>query len=168
MDDTPHESRQKLREMIDDMRFAMFTTAGPGGALHSRPMTVQKDPQAPRDATHLWFFMSRDSEPVTELTRSPMANVSLSDTDKDTYVSISGRAQIIEDMAIKVRLWSKMNEAWFPRGVEDPDLALVRVEIEEAEYWNVAESKLMQIFKIAKAALSNGRPDLGEHVTVAP
>lgn len=169
MTDNHQQAQQKLNEMIKDIRFAMFTTVGPQGALHSRPMTVQNDPDGSQEAaTHLWFFMSRTSEAVTELSSSPSVSVTFADTGEDTYVSVSGHAHLVEDMAMKERLWSKINEAWFPQGVSDPDLALARVDIEQAEFWNVKESKLVQMFKIAKAAFSDESPSLGTHGKLAP
>ena len=76
----------------------------------------------------------------------------------DAYVSVSGRASVVEDDARKKRMWSKFAQAWFPGGPEDPDLALIRVQIEEAEYWNVRESKVTQLFKIARATVTGQPP----------
>ena len=57
-----------------------------------------------------------------------------------------------------------MTEAWFPKGVDDPDLALVQVRITHADYWDVKTNKLMQLFKMAKAAVTGNPPDdMGEH-----
>ncbi|KAA0910391.1 pyridoxamine 5'-phosphate oxidase family protein [Pusillimonas sp. ANT_WB101] len=172
MTNNQQPAHQQLNELISDIRFAMFTTVNSQGVLTSRPMTVQKDPDDEKEnaqaATHLWFFMSRTSETVAEFSLSPSVNVSFADTGDDIYVSVSGHARLVEDMALKQRLWSKMNEAWFPQGVTDPDLALVRVEIEQAEFWNVKESKLVQLFKIAKAAFSDEPPTLGTHGRLTP
>lgn len=169
---TVHEqqSRQQLRELIKDIRFAMLVTRGKGGVLHARPMTTQSSPADDEQETgQLWFFMSRSSEAAQELISDPQVNVSYTDTGKDAYVSVSGRARIVEDMAMKRQLWSKMNEAWFTNGVDDPDLVLVRVDMSEAEYWNVTDSKLVQVAKIARAAaIGDEPPNLGEHVKLRP
>lgn len=163
-----HESLQELKSLIKDIRFAMFTTVGAQGELHSRPMTLQKDPDDDQEVgRHLWFFMSRTSEAVMELSRSSSVNVAFADTGEDTYVSVSGHARVVEDLALKERLWSKMNEAWFPQGATDPDLALVRVEIEQAEFWDVKESKPVQMFKMAKAAFTDEPPSMGSHGTLS-
>lgn len=172
MTNNQQPAQQKLNELVSDIRFAMFTTVNSQGVLTSRPMTVQKDPEDAKESaqatSHLWFFMSRTSETVSEFSSSPSVNVSFADTGDDTYVSVSGHARLVDDLVVKQRLWSKMNEAWFPQGVNDPDLALVRVEVEQAEFWNVKESKLVQIFKIAKAALSDESPTLGTHGKLTP
>ena len=159
---------QTLRDLIEGIRFAMFITRGPDGMLRARPMTTQNaDADNPDAGERLWFFMSRSSDLVSELSAEPAVNVSYADPNKDAYVSVSGSARIVDDLTIKQRLWSKMTESWFPKGLEDPDLALVCVEVDEAEYWNVKESKLVQVAKMVKAAMTGKRPtDMGEHAQV--
>ncbi|MEO6825102.1 MAG: pyridoxamine 5'-phosphate oxidase family protein [Nitrosospira sp.] len=162
-------SPRELGNLIEDIRFAMFTTRSSDGALHSRPMTTQKaDTDDPFAHERLWFFMSRASKTVIELTADPRVNLAYVDTSKDIYISVYGSGRLVEDPEIKKALWSKMNEAWFPRGPEDPDLALVGVEVKDAEYWNVTDSKLVQVAKMAKAALTGERPAMGEHGHIKP
>jgi general stress protein 26 len=54
-------------------------------------------------------------------------------------------------------------QAWFPGGVGDPDLALIAVTINHAEYWDVKTNKATKIYEMAKAAMTGTRPDIGEH-----
>jgi general stress protein 26 len=162
---TPTEARTTLWALIKDIRFAMFTTRHGNGHLHSRPMTTQNSNLD--DDSNLWFFMSRGSEPVADLAHEPIVNVVYADPGKDSYVSVSGTAKVVEDLAKKQQLWSKMAEAWFPGGATDPDLALVCVTITHANYWDVKDSKIVQLFKLAKAAVTGKPPtDLGEHAEV--
>lgn len=157
------EARQRLWEMIRDIRFAMFTARHPSnGHLHSRPMTTQN--RALDEDVSLWFFMSRQREPVADLLHEPQVNVIYADPGSDSYVSISGTAAVMNDLEKKQQLWSKMAEAWFPQGATDPDLALVEVRITHADYWDVKESKIVQLFKMAKAVVTGEPPKLGEHV----
>jgi general stress protein 26 len=156
------EARSTLWDLIKDIRFAMFTTRHDNGHLHSRPMTTQNSKLD--EDQNLWFFMSKKGDPVADFEAEPNVNVSYADTGADSYVSVSGMAAIVDDLAKKQQLWSKMAEAWFPGGVNDPDLALVRVRITHANYWDVKESKVVQLYKMAKAAITGQPPtDLGEH-----
>lgn len=166
---TPAESeterRAHLWEMIRDIRFAMLTTHHSNGHLHSRPVTTQNSELDETD--NLWFFMSRSGEPVADIAADPTVNVAYADPGDDSYISVSGTAAVVEDMAKKKQLWSKMAEAWFPGGVDDPDLALVRVKITHANYWDVQDSKLVQLYKMAKATVTGEQPtNLGEHAVV--
>lgn len=155
------ESKEVLWDLIKDIKFAMFTTRHDNGHLHSRPMTTQNS-HLDDDGT-LWFFMSQRGEPVAELRADPSVNVVYADPGKDSYVSVSGTAKVSNDEAKKHQLWSKLAEAWFPGGVNDPDLALVAVRISHANYWDVKESKIVQLFEMAKAAVTGKPPKLGEH-----
>lgn len=158
-DDT--DDRAKLWSLIRDIRFAMFTTRHANGHLHSRPMTTQN--RRIDEDESLWFFMSRSGDPLHELQAQPQVNVAYADPDKDTYVSVSGLAEVVDEPDVRTSLWSKMNEAYFPDGPDDPDLALVCVQITHADYWDVKSNKLVQMLKMAKAAATGHRPrDLGE------
>jgi len=161
MTDTTQQ-RALLWKMIKSIKFAMFTTRHGNGHLHSRPMTTQNKSLDADES--LWFFMSKKSDPVDDLKKDPVVNLVYADTSEDTYVSVSGTAAMIEDQAKKDQLWSKMAEAWFPGGSTDPDLALIQVQIVHANYWDVKESKVVQLYEMAKAAVTGKPPtELGEH-----
>jgi len=156
------ESHAHLWKLIKGTRFAMFTTRSASGHLHSRPMTTQNASVDADDS--LWFFMSRRGDPVADLVAEPVVNVAYANPDDDCYVSVCGVAAVIENHAKKRQLWTKMAQAWFPGGVDDPDLALVQVRIHEAHYWNVKSSKVMQLVHMAKAVITGEQPKgLGEH-----
>jgi len=157
---TESNAHEQLWDLIKDIKFSMFTTRDAHGHLHSRPMTTQNKKLDEDD--RLWFFMSRKDTPVAELATHSSVNVSYADPDKDRYVSVSGTARLADDPVKTRELWSAMAGAWFPGGVDDPDLALVEVKIANAHFWDVKESKLTQLYTIAKAALTGQPPALGE------
>ena len=162
--DTTHafDDRAHLWSLIKGIRFGMFTTRHTNGHMHSRPMTTQNS-KLDEDES-LWFFMSRKGDPVADLAAEPLVNVAFANTDDDCYVSVCGVAAVIDNPAKKKQLWTKMAQAWFPGGVDDPDLALVQVRIHEAHYWNVKASKVMQLIHMAKAVVTGEPPKgLGEH-----
>lgn len=153
--------REHLWKLVKDIKFAMFTTRHGNGHLHSRPMTTQN--KSIDNDESLWFFMSKKNDSVDDLKAEPMVNLAYADPSSDTYVSVSGTAAAVDDQAKAKQLWSKMAEAWFPGGPTDPDLALVQVTIVHAGYWDVKESKIVQIYKMTKAAMTGNPPDMGEH-----
>lgn len=147
---------------IKDIRFAMLTTADEDGSLVARPMTtVQKE-----FSGTLWFFTSLSSPPAKAVAARGAVGVHYGEPKSDVYVSLSGDARLEHDRARMEALWSPMVKAWFPKGIDDPDLGMIRVDIHRAEYWDVEESKPVQLFKMAKAALTGVTPKLGEHRTV--
>ncbi len=162
---SPEQARKQLWDLIEGIRFAMFTTRHSNGHLHSRPMTTQNAEIG--DDASLWFFMSKSGEPVADLKADPTVNLVYADAGEDTYVSISATAAVVENAQKTLELWSKLAEAWFPGGVTDPDLALVQVKITHANYWDMDQSKPVQLFHIAKA-LVMGKPPahLGDHAEI--
>jgi general stress protein 26 len=157
----PAQARSKLWELIKDIQFAMLTTRHANGHLHSRPMTTQNRPIDEDDA--LWFFMARSQEPLHDLQQDEQVNLAYAKPDDQTYVSVSGVAQEVDDPQRKRALWSKMNEAWFPQGPDDPDVALVRVTITHADYWDAKSAKLVRLYEMAKSAVTGQPPrDLGD------
>ena len=152
----------KLWAMIKDIRFGMFTARHGNGQLRSRPMMTLNG-NRDRGAV-LWFFMSRSGDPVADLQAASDVNVAYADPGNDTYVSVAGKAGVVEDVGRKRELWSALAQAWFPGGPEDPDLALVAVAVADAEYWDMKTNKAEQLFKIARAAVTGAPPtDLVEH-----
>jgi len=155
-------ARELLWDLIKDTRFAMFTTRHRNGHLHSRPMTTQNGRVDEDDS--LWFFMSKSGDPFADILADPTVNVAYANPAQDHYVSVSGTALVVDDPTRKKELWNKLAGAWFPGGVTDPDLGLVQVRITHASYWDVKESKLVQLYAMAKAAITGKPPtDVGRH-----
>lgn len=162
-DKTPAENRQKVGEMIKDITFAMLTTAGRDGTLRSRPMTVQE-----REFDgDLWFFVGASSPQVAEMREDDHVNLSFADGGKNAYVSVSGTAAIVRDRQKMEELWSPVLKAWFPDGLDDPNLALLKVSTTQAEYWDAPNGKVTQLVGFAKALLTGEQAKIGESAKVA-
>lgn len=128
---TPTEIRQ-LTELIKGISTAMLTTVCSDGTLRSRPMATQ---DAESDGT-LWFFTRADVPKTGEVREQGQVNVCYSDAERQRYVSISGRAVLVLNRQMIEQLWNTTYEAWFPLGLNDPQIALLRVDPEQAEYWD--------------------------------
>lgn len=153
---------QTLWTLIKDIKFGMLTHRHSNGELHSHPLTTQN--KSSDEGSQLYFFISHKSEMAQSLAQDGDVNVSYADPSADSYVSVSGRAAIVEDQAKKEALFTPMTKAWFPAGATDPNLALLKIDIGHAEYWDVKESKMLQLAKIAKAAITGDTPkNLAEH-----
>jgi len=148
---------------IKHVKFGMFTTLDDHYKLSSRPLTQQQID----DNGQMWFFVSNQAEFTKDLADHPSVNVSFADTGDGLYVSVAGQAELLHDRQRAAELWSPLLKAWFPAGLDDPHLALIKVQIQSAEYWDAGSSKMKQFFEIAKAAITGDAPrDLGEHGAV--
>ncbi len=136
----------KLKELIKGIEFAMLTTIRPDGGLHSCAMaTAEID-----DDGVVWFFSGNDSQKVEAIKSDPRVNLSYSDASGQRYVSISGNAEPVRDDAKAQELWSPLYETWFPKGVGDPNVILLKVHIRGAEYWDGAVGCMVRLSGFAK------------------
>ena len=148
----------KIWEMIKDTQFAMLTSDD-DGVLRSRPMVAS---QTDFDGV-LWFFTRASSHKVAEVQGDPRVNVSYADPSKQNYVSLSGTTRLVRDQAAIDAHWSESARTWFPKGKTDPDIALLRVEVQQAEYWDAPNSKMLHAYGYVKAVLTGASPDPGGH-----
>lgn len=164
-DSNDNNTHQKLWELIKDTRFGMLTHRHHDGLLHSHPLTTQN--KSVDEQATLYFFVPADGDIARHVAEDGVVNVSYANTSSDSYVSVAGRASMLDDLAMKQELFNPMAKAWFPNGPTDPNTGLLAVHIEEAEYWDVDDSKMVQLLKMAKAALTGDVPkNLGEHKKV--
>lgn len=150
-DDTVEQAKreglEKLRTMIDDIEIASLVTLEADGELRSRPMATQK-----LDENHeLWFFTTDYSAKVDSVMLHPQVCVVYAEPSRNRYVSVSGKAELVRDRTRIQELWRPSLLAWFPRGVDDPDIALIRIEMVSAQYWDSPASKLVQLFGALRA-----------------
>lgn len=155
------EERAKVRELIDDIRIGMITNVdGPAGRLVSRPMAVQ---EVEDDGT-LWFFTSETADKAQQIGSHPLVNVAFA--SRGSWVSLAGRAEIVEDRAKIHDLWNSAAEAWFPDGPDSPDVGLLRVDPDSAEYWDSPGGRITSVIAYAKAKVTGSRPDVGDSEVV--
>jgi general stress protein 26 len=156
---TRTDSVKKLGELIKDHKFGMLTTVHEDGSLRSRPMATQ---QIEFDGD-LWFFTGRSTTKVQELQTHQQVNVAYANPDDNSYVSVSGTASIVKDKEKARQLWNPVYKAWFPEGLEDPDLCLLKVEVQGAEYWDSPNSKVVQLAGFVKAMVTGQRFHPGDN-----
>lgn len=159
MEDKREQAIEKLNRLIEEIDFAMLTTIDTDGVLRSRPMSTQK---AEFDGD-LWFFTSDKTHKTEEIERDNRVNLSYANPDDNAYVSVSGTAKIVKDRAKMEELWNPVLKAWFPDGLDDPTICLLKVTAEQAEYWDSPSSTLVQIVGFVKAVATGKRADGGEN-----
>ena len=152
------DQAQKLWQLIKATKFAMLTTED-GDELRSRPMAVS---QSAFDGT-LWFFTRASAHKVDEVQAEQRVGVSFADPDRQNYVSVSGRASLVRDRDAIDGHWQEAMRTWFPKGKEDPDIALLKVEVTQAEYWDAPNSTMLHAYGYVKARLTGESPKPGGH-----
>jgi len=151
---------QRLRDMVKDIDFCMLTTTDENGDLHSRPMSANGEIDPDGD---LWFFTGVSSHKVTEIKKSPRVNVSFADPKNQKYVSLTGTAELVRDRKKIEELWKPEFKMWFPEGKDDPEIALLRINLEKAEYWDSPSSTVAYALSFVSSLVTGKQPEFGEN-----
>jgi general stress protein 26 len=151
-----------LAEMIQDVHVVMLTTVLADGSLRSRPM-VRAGAEFHGD---LWFFTDMGAAKVDDVTGNPHVNVSYANPVERRYISISGEAKIVNDRKNIDLLWNEGFRQWLPRGTEDPQLCLLRVNVQYAEYWDPPRGVMSHVSGFMQGMLTGGRFPADVHETI--
>jgi general stress protein 26 len=158
------EGLKKLKDLVDEIKICMFATVKEDYSLYSRPMqSIQVD-----DEGNIWFFTNEFSEKVEDISKEKTVYLMYSHPGKNSYLHIKGKASVVNDKEKMKELWSPIVKAWFPKGLEDPALSLLKVDTAEASYWDGASSKFVVFFNILKAIAKGEKPDEGEMGDIKP
>ncbi len=149
---------RKLNELVKDVKVCMFATINPDHTLFSRPMqTIKIDEEG-----NIWFFTNDSSGKVDDVSKENTVYLMYSHPDQNTYVHVKGNASVVNDQQKIEELWSPLVKAWFPGGVTDPALCLLKVETQEASYWDGTSNKFVVFFNMLKAIAKGETPDNGQ------
>ena len=152
------QALKKLAELVEEVKVCMFATIAPDYTLYSRPMqTIQVDEQG-----NLWFFTNEFSGKVDDVSKDDTVYLMYSHPGQNTYLHVKGKCSVINDKEKIKELWSPVVKAWFPKGLEDPALALLKVDTSEASYWDGSSSKFIVFYNIVKAIAKGEDPNEGE------
>ena len=130
--------KHDLWKRMSDSPFLMIGLTASGE--HSEPLTAQLDKD---QVDTLWFFIGKDNR----LAKGGKAMAQFVSKGHDFFACLSGNVRTQTEPAMIEKLWSRQVEAWFPGGKADPDLALLRFDIDSAELWET-DMSLMGKFKM--------------------
>lgn len=153
------ESLKYLQDEIKEVRTAMLTTYNASKGFSSRPMgTADVDNDG-----NIWFFTNEHSEKASEISVENTISLTYSDPKNHTYLSIIGEAELVDDKSKMKALWNPFIQAFFPEGIDDPKLTLLKITPTDAEYWDSSSSSMVVLFNMLKAVVTGRRYDEGNH-----
>lgn len=156
---TDAEASRTLHELIMGIRIAMLTSEGTDGELYARPMYVQQV-EAGGD---LWFATSQSSSLALQLRDEGRVLATFS--SDGGYVVVRGTGHISRDPDKVRELWNPGMQAWFPDGPDDPEITLIRVQAERADYWD-APAAPVRWLQLIKSLATGTPPEVGDRVAV--
>ena len=140
----------KIEKIIKEVRTCMMATMNDSGEMRARPMaTADYDEHG-----NVWFFTDNDSAKVDELSNQQPNLITYSKTSDNTYLSMTGKIEVVKDLAKQKEKFSVFAKAWYPDGPESEDLILLKFVPQKAEYWDSPDSTIVQMWRIGKAVVT--------------
>ena len=154
---TGHEGVEKLKELAESADMCMFATSLSNDPVPARPMSTRKVD----DDGAIWFFSRSTSTKNAEIKRDKRVQLFYSNPSSAEFLNVSGTATIIIDPVKAKELWSAWAKTWFPDGVDDPELTLIKVEPVDVQYWDTKHNKMVSLLKIVAGAITGKEMDDG-------
>ena len=153
------DTEAKFMDMLEHFDTAMLVTHNASGGLDGRPMAI-----AELDSDGgLWFVASNDSGKMVDIAKDSDVAVTLQASKK--FLTLSGKAAIVNKRDKISELWKKEWQAWFPKGKDDPAIRLIHVVPSRGEYWdNSGFQGLKYRFEAGKAYLQGEKASTGEDI----
>jgi general stress protein 26 len=134
----PDMKLEDISEKMRDIDFAILSTRSEGGAIAGRPMSNNREVEFDGDS---YFFTCDDARSVADIRRDPNVGLGYQSKSgmlgmKPFFLTLEGRATLIQDKAKFADHWTKDLDAWFKEGIDTPGLTLIRVEAERLHYWD--------------------------------
>jgi len=152
------DAKDKIKELAEDIDFAMFSTNIKNQAFHVIPMSTKKVDQN----GHIWFLSGRDSDHNKNILKDNAVQIMYSKPSDMSFMVLRGSASITTDMSILRELYGSSDDNWF-KGIDDPNLTAIQVKPSQAHYWEPKHNKLVTLFKMGVGAITGDQPDIGEH-----
>jgi general stress protein 26 len=150
---------EKLKELLEGTKICMMSTFNQQKGIHTRPMAYQDI----EDDGTIYFFTNEYSSKIEEISENNEINISFANTDKNNYVVLKADAKLSKDRAKMEELFNPMVKIWFPEGLDDPNISLIKADVKSAEYWDSTSSKMVFLFNAAKSLITGEAYNEGEH-----
>ncbi|MGN6646570.1 MAG: pyridoxamine 5'-phosphate oxidase family protein [Cytophaga sp.] len=155
-----NQNVNKLVELVKDVKTCMLITIEKyTDILSGRPMSIA---DIEKDGT-MWFFTKTTSEKIDAIEQNKQISLAIVNENKNIYLMINGRAELSYNYTKMKDLWSPVMKAWFPQGLEDPDMILIKVIPEDVSYWDSSASKMIVLLNMVKALVTGKEYNEGRH-----
>lgn len=157
------DDKQKVWELLKEIKIALMVTTGEGGDMRGRPMAALNK----QFDGELWFASNESAPKLDQIADNVHVLLAYSEPKSQNYVAVAGHASVVRDAAKVKELWSEGLRIWFPKGPDDPNIALIRVKVDSAEYWDSPSSAWVFAYGYAKARVTGEPPkNMGENKVV--
>lgn len=155
------ENYDKFWELLEGIKVCMAVTLD-DDQLVSRPLSGQTN----RDENSIYFVTKISEQENGEIKYPKKINLSYIHPDMPACVSVSGHVHLLNDRAKLEEIWDNHAKLWFPKGIDDPEVALLKVIPDQATYWNISTSMIEVIWEFAKSRITQNQPRIGEKIEI--
>jgi general stress protein 26 len=159
---TGDDALAKLRELLEDFPIAFMVTIA-NGEITARPIGIVGDEKF--DGT-LWFITDKRSRKVAAIEAGATTTLLFQNDKNGNYLQMTGRASVVDDRAKLEQLYTTLQRTWFPKGVDDPDITLVRFDADGGNYWDSHDSYVRLAIAFAKSIVT-GEPGKSGNAGIA-
>lgn len=152
------EARAKIKELAENIDFAMMETNLGAKQTHIIPMSTK---EVDADGS-IWFLSNKNSEHNRYLLADKDIQLIYSKPGAMAFMTVFGHASISTERPVLEKYYGKTDDAWFD-GINDPNLTAIKVVPEDAHYWDTKNGKLVSLLKMGMGAITGEKQDLGEH-----
>jgi general stress protein 26 len=153
-------SIERVWQLIEKIGVCMLTTQA-ADRLHARPVEARAD-VSDKAAGVIYVVTDARSPKADEIAARPAVVLTFVDQSEKAYLSVTGRAKVLRDVAKTKELWRNTDELWWS-GYEDPDVCLLRIEAMTAELWDGPASNAVFVWEFLKARVTGAEPELGQN-----
>ncbi len=146
---------KKVRALLPQFKSAMMVTHASNGDLHVRPLALQGDLSTFGGV--LWFFTDERSRKVQESAGGAPVSIICQSDQESAYLHLTGVATVVRDLPKMRELYSPTLKTWFPDGLEDPHLTLIKFEANGGAYWD-SPGGMLQGLAAFGFSMVTGRP----------
>lgn len=154
---------EKIRALLKAFPIAFMVTVREG-RLTARPIGIVGGDE-PFNG-QLWFITDKRSRKVDAIEHGALTTLLFQNDKEGAYLQLSGRAAVVEDRQKLEQLYSTLQRTWFPKGLDDPDITLVRFDADEANYWDSHDSYIRLAAAFVKSVVT-GTPGKSGNAGVA-
>jgi general stress protein 26 len=149
----------KARQLLPTFRTAMLVTRGTNGiGLRMRPMGLQGDLSV--FGGTLWFFTDDRSPKVREIEHDPSVSLMFQSDETSRYLQLDGTAALVTDRGKMRELFTTSIRTWFPDGLDDPHLTLLRIDVTNGAFWE-SPGGMLQVLAAFTKSVVTGSPGKG-------
>ncbi len=162
VDSVETEEFEKILLKMKDIQVSFLNTQFEDGVI-TRPMIARFDEA---DRTAMYFISGGEGSQVDAMLNDKMVSVSMSDKSQKIYIVIKGKCTLTKSKA-KIKLfWNSMTDLWFPKGLENSDVSLIKMDFDTLECWDSSGNLIIKAIDMLVAKINKRPPEFGTKSTI--